>query len=104
MMNKIRERIEDVTAFELEEARSNNPEFFNSPHEGLGVILEEVTELQDEFCALQRLLGLFKMSVFGDYAPDIMREFKYTAMDAACEAIQIAAMVEKYIQSMEVWE
>ena len=77
---------------------------FASGHEGYGVIAEEVLEAEDEMQYVERnLVGLLrslrgsdKQSVM-DWA-DAVRD---VAVNAAAELIQVAAMCQKMVKTME---
>lgn len=69
-----------------------------SAHEGYALIKEEFEEAQDEIVRLEQQLGHFWTSVKADEAavyPHYLQQIKQTAILAACECIQVAAMAEK---------
>lgn len=93
--------IEDVKKLVSEELERANMEFgsFNSAHEGQNIIREEVDEVRDEFqmliLHLENLWGLVKSNdseCFNWKCDDI----KTVAINLSCEAIQVAAMAEKF--------
>lgn len=104
MMQKLKNSMYILADMELQEARTNNPVFFNSPHEGLGVILEEMEEAAYEMNKAIHHYKAFKDAVKDDRAPENLKYFGDRAISGACELVQVAAMVTKYIQSMERWE
>lgn len=97
-MKKLKGEVEKAVAFELSEANKNYP-LFASRHEGLAVIEEEVWEAKDAFVSLDAQFNTFRYNVFTDeyeiISEDVqlMREY---AINLACEAIQVAAMCDKW--------
>jgi len=100
-MNVIEKEVNELVFKELNHANGNFP-LFHSPHEGYAVIKEEVEETMD---ALNFLLELFTKSwqdikknkpVF-----EKMKLIQEVAKNVAIEAIQTAAMCEKYSLSLE---
>lgn len=97
-MKKLKTEVEKAVAFELSEANKNYP-LFASRHEGLAVIEEEVWEAKNELVRLDGQFNTFRYNVFTDeyevITEDVqmMREY---AVDLACEAIQVAAMCDKW--------
>lgn len=87
------ERVEQAVKLELEEANKNFPQF-HSRHEALGVIREEYKELCDMVERVGREYKQFEHCVFNDLVMDA--DIGEIAVLAAGEAIQVAAMWEKY--------
>lgn len=78
-----------------------NHGFFKSPHEAWGVIEEEVIEAQQEMTHLKGEMEVFKSAVMCDNHTSTgraAREIKVKAMLLACEAIQVGAMAQKYLE------
>ncbi len=94
-----RKIIEELVQQELKEANEKHP-LFHSPHEAYAVIKEELEELIDEVksvCATSdNIWGLVKNDI-----PIMceLRAMKTYAEFAAAEAIQVAAMCQKAIES-----
>lgn len=99
-MNVIEKDVNELVFKELNHANENFP-LFHSPHEGYAVIKEEVEETMD---ALNILLELF-----ADSWQDIKKNKSASepfgvvgkiARNVAIEAIQVAAMCDKYDMSL----
>lgn len=88
---------------ELRAANQKFPEF-RSPHEGFAVILEEQEELDHEATMLESCVNYLWCNVKGNYPDDCelnCTEIYERAINAAVEAIQVAAMAEKFVDSMK---
>lgn len=98
----IKSDVEKLVAKELDLANENNPAF-HSPHEGYGVLLEEVEELQDEVKTVTQEVATWWSVVkhndvsINDFILDGIEKY---AVNAACEAVQVAAMCRKYRESL----
>jgi len=94
------ELINDVQVLSIEELRRANLKFpvFNSNHEGYAIIKEEIEEAEQELndinAQLQRSWYFIKRNE--DANKDILRLRNY-AINLAAEAIQVAAMAQKYL-------
>ncbi len=85
---------------ELAEANKKNPLFADS-HHAYGVLKEEVEELHEETVACEGLLSEMWCRIREDMdVEDILRQIKMHAVDAAREAIQVAAMAQKALDSL----
>lgn len=94
MMTKLLSEVSDLVSRELERANRDNPPF-HSRHEGYAVILEEAEELSEETECVFRLLAELWETVKANKAAST-EELKQAAIRAACEAVQVAAMAEKF--------
>lgn len=94
MMTKLLTEVSNLVSQELERANQDNPPF-HSRHEGVAVILEEAEELSEETECVFRLLSELWESVKANRAAST-EELKQAAIRAACEAVQVAAMAEKF--------
>lgn len=100
-MNAIENNIDDLVFKELNSANQQFP-LFQSPHEGYGVIKEEIEEVMDDMNVLLEVFvnawsGIKKNEpVFPQ-----MKIAKELAKQVAIEAIQVAAMCDKYAMSLE---
>lgn len=94
-----KKEIEKLIAAELAEANEKYP-LFHSPHEAFAVLLEECDELEDATTAIKHNIEDMWERVKADGGTNNIREsIRYWAIDAAREAIQVAAMCDKMKQS-----
>lgn len=98
--------LKDVRAMAREELERANHEFppFASDHEGYAVILEEFEEMNEEVEATRRTLPSIWRAVKADAAGDaknVLIAARGAFLRAAAEAIQAAAMCEKFMRSQE---
>lgn len=100
-MNVVKQDVEKLVQKELESA---NQKFsmFHSDHEGAAVIFEEIEEAKTEmdeteknFRVLWTHIKLNNGLVCSNHAEDLYRR----SCRLACEAIQVAAMAQKFIDS-----
>ena len=100
-MNAIKSDVENLVQKELESANKRFP-LFRSDHEGAAVILEEIEEAQEDMNNVQdNFLDLWK-SVKRNSEPEYHAESVYIcAVSLAIEAIQVAAMAQKFIDSQK---
>jgi hypothetical protein len=100
----VKELKEQVLKLSEEEARRSmlKHPLFNSTHEGYAVIKEEIEEAEQELndvnAQLQRSWYFIKHNEDAD--KDMLRLKEY-AVNLAAEAIQVAAMAQKFIDSAE---
>ena len=96
-MNAVENQVRELVAAELESANRQFPQFHSS-HEGWAVMLEEIKELEKEVNLINSsnkemfecIIGnVSKLDAFTD-------SIMFHAINAACEAIQVAAMVQKF--------
>ena len=102
-MNAVKEDVEKLVQKELESANQRFP-MFRSDHEGAAVILEEIEEAKTEmeeteknFNVLWAHVKLNNGMICSSHADDLRRR----ACMLACEAIQVAAMAQKFIDSQK---
>lgn len=95
---KLKQMVTDLAAKELRMANGKFPPF-GSSHEGYAVVMEEVEEAREKLECVENELGEMWRNVrmnrpgCHDHA-SIMQQF---ALELACEAIQVAAMCEKFL-------
>lgn len=102
-MKELREKVYTLVDWELDKANENWP-LFNSDHEGISVIEEEVVEAFVEAISAKENFESLKNKVFNDdkeATPFICKDIKNAASLAAAEFIQVAAMAQKFIASSE---
>lgn len=107
MMKKLIEGVGALTDQELALANKDHGDHFHSLHEGYGVLREELDEAKEERQAVGDAFGYVMYCIRTeqyDALCDTMADMKRHAMLAACEYIQVAAMCEKMLKSMEVTE
>lgn len=100
-MNAVKEDVEKLVQKELESANQSFP-MFRSDHEGAAVICEEIQESEQ---ALENAKTYFHLLWLG-IKKNLVHErniqyLKRYAEDLACEAIQVAAMAQKFIDSQK---
>lgn len=105
-MNMVRKDLENLVDKELNAANQRFP-MFRSSHEGCAVILEELQEAQDEMsgCNAQFnwLWDATKRNIDHPF-PLYAMMLRDTAINLACEAVQLAAMAQKIVDSQKLWE
>lgn len=96
-----KEQVETLVKNELKMALEQHGEF-HSLHEAYAVTLEEVEEAELECENVRKWCEGFKSWVFGDAVGEIVsNRVKWvheSAINLACEAIQVAAMAEKTLR------
>lgn len=104
-MNAIREDVEILVHEELDNANKLFP-LFRSPHEGYAVIKEEIEEAEEQLTYSKQLLESLWTSIKVNnsrlpYSKMFCKDLKQRAIDGATELIQVAAMAQKYLDSIE---
>lgn len=101
-MDAVRNDVEYLVAKELESANKQFPPFC-SHHEGYAVIKEELEEAEEctDSCK-QRLTHIWLNTKHNRSNSDLIKNLKKEAIDCAVEMIQVAAMAQKYLDSLEV--
>lgn len=98
---KTRNAVNELVGDELDMANALHP-LFGSMHEGYAVTLEEKDEAMEEANELARVMDMMWRSVRADNlseALDCAALARVHAVSLACEAVQAAAMAEKFINS-----
>ena len=103
-MSTIKSDVENLVQKELESANQRFP-MFRSDHEGAAVICEEIQEAEYEFeCIKDRFRELWrsiKCNMPPEWNYEINKVIVNRAQNLACEAIQVAAMAQKFIDSQK---
>jgi len=97
-MNYVKPLIPPLVKTELREANRKNPPF-HSLHEGYAVLLEEIDETKEALDFLDFDRGLLWEYIKQDDMAQAMKQAKAIerqAVHLAAEAIQVAAMAEKF--------
>ena len=101
-MNAVKRDVEKLVQKELESANQRFP-MFRSDHEGAAVIFEEIEETHSEMLDME----LNYKSLWQTIKENFINTASYAelifddAINLACEAIQVAAMAQKFIDSQK---
>ena len=100
-MSEIKSEVENLVQKELESADQKFP-VFHSGHEGAAVICEEIEEAEHELKEMQfefkEMWRSIKLNTGGTAFCDAILK---RSLNLACEAIQVAAMTQKFIDSQK---
>ena len=100
-MDAVRDDVEGLITKEVHAANKKFP-MFHSNHEGAAVIFEEIQEAEEQMNEVYRtfkiLWDLIKHDVESEHCVSVIRE---SAIKLSVEAIQVAAMAEKFLASAE---
>lgn len=100
-MNVVSKDVEKLVEKELEAANERFPQF-HSEHEGWAVMQEEAEELQEECdsieMAMEQLWRRIRDGIPTSLQVALVGQY---AEAAACEAVQVAAMAQKYLDMLE---
>ena len=101
-MNSVKQEVEKLVQKELESANQKFP-VFHSDYEGAAVICEEIEEAEHELKEMQfefkEMWRSIKLNTGGTAFCDAVLK---RSLNLACEAIQVAAMAQKFIDSQKV--
>lgn len=92
----------DIKKLAQEEFKSENlkPLMFCSDYEGAAVIIEKIERLKSAFSNVEFYFdGLWHGVKNNESTESSCRSITEAAIDAACEAIQVAAMAQKFIDN-----
>lgn len=96
-----RSLISKAMTAELESASKTYGETYHTQHEGYSVLLEEVEEAEDDLRYIKENLSeLWKKIKGNENDPTLLTIMSGTALLLANEAVQIAAVCEKYKRSL----
>lgn len=97
-MNAIENQVRELVKVELDAANKRFPQF-HSAHEGYAVIQEEVDELKEDMDRINgRITSLRARVRFNNSCEELVSRVYDDAINAACEAIQVAAMCRKFLE------
>lgn len=101
-MNAVKSDVEKLVQKELVSANQRFP-IFHSGYEGAAVIFEEIEECKQEIENLEIQFEALWSHVKADNKMSVITStrLKLTAANLACEAIQVAAMAQKFIDSQK---
>lgn len=105
-MDAVKKDVEALVEKELEAANKKFP-LFNSAHEGYAVLLEEAEELDSDSASIKYDMQCLWGAVKGNNTEAALETISHTyerAVNAAVEAIQTAAMCEKFKMSLSAAE
>ena len=99
---KARENILAAVAKEKESAIKNHG-YFHSDHEFWAVLKEEVEELQEYSTYIASKADLLWTAVRADAVlnQDTLNIIRQNAINAACEAVQVVAVINKYSEGVK---
>lgn len=95
--------VEALVQEELDRASEKFGERHHSPHEAYAVMLEELQELEDEIAEAKTYMDAFwnGVKINNLHTTNFIHNAGQRAINAACEAIQLAAMCEKALRGYE---
>ena len=97
-MNAVENQVRELVKVELAAANKRFPQF-HSAHEGYAVIQEEVDELKEDMDRINgRITSLRARVRFNNSCEELVSRIYDDAINAACEAIQVAAMCKKFLE------
>ena len=101
-MNAVENDVRALVGKELSAANERFPQF-HSAHEGYAVIQEEADELKEDANRIDgRITGLRARVRFNNSCEELVSRIYDDAINAACEAIQVAAMCKKFLEMEEM--
>ena len=97
-MNAVENQVRELVKVELAAANKRFPQF-HSAHEGYAVIQEEVDELKEDMDRITCRITSLRVRVrFNSSCEELLSRIYDDAINAACEAIQVAAMCKKCLE------
>lgn len=100
-MSTIKSDVEKLVQKELGAANQKFP-VFHSDYEGAAVIYEEIEESKSNQINIELIFSHLWKGIKKDMTDiNLMNGLKREAINLACEAIQVAAMAQKFINSQK---
>ena len=97
-MNAVENQVRELVKAELDAANKQFPQF-HSQHEGYAVIQEEADELKEATDkVIGRMVSLWSRVKYGNDPERLLQMISEDAVNAAVEAIQVAAMCKKFLE------
>ena len=97
-MNAVENQVRELVKVELAAANKRFPQF-HSAHEGYAVIQEEADELKEATDkVIGRMVSLWSRVKYGNDPERLLQMISEDAVNAAVEAIQVAAMCKKFLE------
>ena len=97
-MNVVENDVRALVDKELAAANERFPQF-HGQHEGYAVIKEEADELKEYTDLINnRMIYLWARVRFNNSCEELVSRIYDNAINAACEAIQVAAMCKKFLE------
>lgn len=103
-MKELRKSVKTLVDKEYEQSSEKFGETYHSSHEALGVLWEEVAEAMFEVVYLRSRYDMFRQSVRTDDYDEQSANLNHiynTAINSACELIQVANVAQKAIKSIK---
>lgn len=101
-MNAVKEDVEKLVQKELESANQRFEKAFHSDHEGAAVIFEEIEEAEHELNEVRfGFKEMWRSIKFNTGGTAFCEAVLKRSLNLACEAIQVAAMAQKFIDSQK---
>ena len=103
MSTRIRPAVEKLAEMEKRDANRKFP-LFHSLHEGYAILLEEIEEAREALNFAEGSLSMLWAHIRDNNAGRALEfagRVREHALDLAMEAVQVAAMAQKFIDSME---
>ena len=98
---KAAESIDKAVAYELQNIVKKYGATYNSEHEGYAVLLEEVEEAGDDLKYINLLMNeLWKEVKSDSVSKDFLNSIKVGAIELAREAVQVAAVCERFEETI----
>lgn len=99
---KAKESINQAAVYELQNIVKNYGATYASEHEAYAILKEEVEEVSEAFTGLTTMLEtIWKRVRNNELGTDIVEVCKDCAIDVAQEAVQCAAVCERFLETIK---